>query len=94
MIQLYSELFFFEKDDNDIKLFKQLTTIFPHDCNCHSFTIYLCEVVMKEGNALFVYLNPEKDDSVEHISGINMLYQKSTSKLSVDSYSSLLDSFV
>ena len=45
-------------------------------------------------NDLFVYLNPEKDDSVEHISGINMLYKKSTSKLSVDSYSSLLDSFV
>ena len=89
MIQLYSELFFFEKDDNDIKLFKQLTTIFPHDCNCHSFTIYLCEVVMKEGNALFVYLNPEKDDYIEDFSGINVLYKESFSKLIFDCYSSL-----
>ena len=49
---------------------------------------------MKEENALFVYLNPEKDDSVEDISGINMLYKDSTSKLIFDSYSFLALSFV
>ena len=49
---------------------------------------------MKEEKALFVYLNPEKDDSVEDISGINMLYKDSTSKLIFDSYSSLAQSFV
>ena len=49
---------------------------------------------MKEEKALFVYLNPEKDDSVEDISGINMLYKDSTSKLIFDSYSFLALSFV
>ena len=40
-------------------------------------------------NVLFVSLNPEKNDSVEDISGINMLYKESTSKLIFDSYSSV-----
>ena len=65
--------------DNDI----------PDNQNCNLLTIYLCEVVMKDRNTLFVYLNPEKDDYVENISGINMLYKESTSKLVFDSYSSL-----
>ena len=38
----------FGEDDNDIKLFKQLTTKFPYDCNCNLFTLYLYEVVMKK----------------------------------------------
>ena len=49
---------------------------------------------MKKGNALFVYLNPKKHDSVENISGINMLYKESTSQLIFDSYRSLVRSFV
>ena len=49
---------------------------------------------MKKGNVLFVYSNSEKDDSVEDISGINMLYKESTSKLIFDSYSSLAQSFI
>ena len=36
---------------------------------------------MKKGNASFVHLNPEKNDSVEDVSGIAMLYKKLTSKL-------------
>ena len=48
---------------------------------------------MKKGNALFIYLNPEKDDSVEDIYGIDMLYKESTSKLIFDSYSFLTHSF-
>ena len=50
----------FGKDNNDGKLFKQLTTIVPHDWNYNLFALYLCEVVMKKGNALFVYLNPTR----------------------------------
>ena len=69
----------FGKDDNDIKLFKQLTTIVLHDCNCNLFILYLCQVVIKEETSLFVYLNTEKDDSVEDIFGIHMLYKESTS---------------
>ena len=57
------------------------------------FALYLCEVIMKKGNTLFFYLNPERDDSVEDISGINMLYKESTSKFDFDSYSSLAQSF-
>ena len=49
---------------------------------------------MKKGNILFVYLNPEKDDSVQNISGINMIYKDSTSKFISDSYNSLAQSFV
>ena len=84
----------FWKYDNDIKLFKQATTIIHHDCNCNFFCYWSMRSDMKEEKALFVYLNPEKDDSVEDISGINMLYKDSTSKLIFDSYSFLALSFV
>ena len=68
----------FGKDDNDAKRFKELTTIVPHDWNSNLFALYLCEEVMKKGNILFVYLYSEKDDSVQNISGINMIYKDST----------------
>ena len=29
------------------------------------FAIYLGEVVMNQANTLFIYLSPEKDDSIE-----------------------------
>ena len=45
------------------------------------------EVVMKEGNTLFVYFNPKKDDSIEDIPRLN-------SKLIFGSYSSLAQLFV
>ena len=45
---------------------------------------------MKQASALFIYLNPEKDDSIEDISGLNTLYKELTSKLIFDSYSSLV----
>ena len=61
-----------------MKLYKQLTTIVPNDWNINLFAIYLCEVVMKQA---FIYLNPQKDDSIEDISGLNTLYKESTSKL-------------
>ena len=61
----------FGKDGNDMKLYKQLTTIVPNDWNINLFAIYLCEVVMKQSNTLFIYLSPEKDDSIEDISGLN-----------------------
>ena len=84
----------FRKDGNDMKLYKQLTTIVTNDWNCNLFAICLCEVVRKQANTLFIYLNPEKDDSIEDISGLNTLYKESTSKLILDSYSSLAQSFV
>ena len=77
-----------------MKLYKQLTTIFPNDCNCNLFVIYLYEMIMKQANTLFIYLNPEKDDSIEDISGLNTLNEDSTSKLIFDSYSFLAQSFV
>ena len=49
---------------------------------------------MKKWNKLCVYLNPDKHDSVEDISGINILYKESTSKLIFDSYSSTVQLFV
>ena len=70
----------FGKDGNAMKLYKQLTTIVPNDRNINLFAIYLCEVVMKQAKTLFTYLNPEKDNYIEHISGLNMLYKESTSK--------------
>ena len=84
----------FGKDCNAIKLYKQLTTIVPNDWNWNLFAIYLCEVVMKQANILLIYLNPEKDDSIEDISGLNTLCKESTSKLFFDSYSSLAKSFI
>ena len=84
----------FGKDGNDMKLYKQLTTIVPNDWNINLLAIYLCEVVMKHANALFIYLSPEKDDSIEDISGLNLLYKESTSKLIFDSYSYLAQSLV
>ena len=77
-----------------MKLNKQMTTIVHNDCNCNLFAIYLCEVVMKQANTLFIYLNPEKDDYIETISGLNTLYKESTSTLIFVSYSSLAQSFV
>ena len=84
----------FGKNCNDMKLYKQLTTIVPNDWTINLFAIYLCEVVIKQSNTLFIYLSPEKDDSIEDISGLNTLYKESTSKLIFDSYSSLAQSFV
>ena len=84
----------FGKDGNDVKLYKQLTTIVPNDWNINLFAIYLCEVVMKQSNTLFIYLSPKKDDSIEDISGLNTLYKESTSKLMFDSHSSLAKSFI
>ena len=49
---------------------------------------------MKKGNALFIYLNPEKHDSVEDSSGINMLHKEPISKLMFDSYNSISQLFV
>ena len=43
---------------------------------------------------LIINLNPKKHDSVENISGIDIFYEDSTSKLIFDSYSSLAQSFV
>ena len=40
----------FGKDGNDMKLYKQLTTIVSNDWNINCFAIYLCEVVMKQAN--------------------------------------------
>ena len=82
----------FGKYDNNIKLFKELRTIVPHDRNTSLFALYLCDEVIKKWNTLFVSLNPERDDSVENISGSNMLYKESTLKLIFDSYCSLAQS--
>ena len=57
----------FGKDGNDMKFYEQLTTMVPSDCNCTLYAIYLCEVVMKQANTLFIHLNPEKNDSIEDI---------------------------
>ena len=84
----------FGKDGNDLKLYKQLTTIVPNDWNVDLFAIYLCKVVMKQADTLFIYLNPEKGDSIEDISGLKTLYKESNPKLIFDSYSSLAQSFV
>ena len=46
------------KDGNDVKLYKQLTTIVLNDWNINVFDIYLCEVVMKQSNTLFIYSSP------------------------------------
>ena len=51
--------------------------IVPNDWTCNLFAIYLFENVMKNNSILFVYLNPEKDDSVGDIPGLNTLYIKS-----------------
>ena len=45
----------FEKDDNDVKLFKEVTTIVPHDWNSNLFALYMCEAVMKKG-ALYLFI--------------------------------------
>ena len=68
--------------------------IVPNDWTCNLFVIYLCENVMKNNNTLFFYLNPEKDDSIGDIPGLNTLYKESISKLIFDAYSSLAKLFV
>ena len=40
---------------------------------------------MENGITLFVYLNPEKDDSIGDISGLNTLYKELFPKLIFDS---------
>ena len=84
----------FENDGNDMKLYKKLTTIVHNDWNWNLFAIYLCERIIKEANTLFIYLTPEKDDSIEDISGLKTLYKESSSKMIFDSYSSLAQSFI
>ena len=68
--------------------------IVPNDRTCNLFAIYLCKNVMKNNNTLFFYLNPEKDDSIGDIPGLNTLYKESISKLIFDAYSSLAKLFV
>ena len=83
----------FGKNTNEMKLYNQLTMIVPNDWTCNLFAIYLCENMMKN-DTLFVYLKPEKDDSIGDIPGLDTLYKESTSKLIFDAYSSLTKSFV
>ena len=83
-----------EKNINEMKLYNQLTMIVPNNQTCNLFAIYLCKNVMKNNNFLFVYLNPEKDNSIGDIPGLNTLYKESTNKLIFDCYSSLAQSFV
>ena len=80
----------FGKGDNDVKL----TTVVPRDWNSNLFALYLCEEVRKKRNDLIINLNPEKDDSIEDISGINILYKELTSKLCFDYYYSLVQLFI
>ena len=77
-----------------MKVYNQLTMIVPNVWTCNLFAIYLCENVMKNDDTLFVYLKPEKDDSIGDIPGLNTLYKESTTKLIFDAYSSLAKSFV
>ena len=77
-----------------MKLYNQLTMIVPNNQTCNLFDIYLYENVIKNNNTLFVYLNPEKDDSIGYIPGLNTLYKESTSKLIFDAYSSSAKYFV
>ena len=84
----------FGKCLNEMKLYNKLTMIVPSDWSCNLFAIYLCENVMKNDNTLFVYLNPEKDDNIGDVPGLNTLYKESTSKSIFDAYSSLARSFV
>ena len=58
------------------------------------YLIFIYAKNMMENNNLFVYSNPEKDDSIGDIPGLNTLYKESTSKLIFDAYSSLAKSFV
>ena len=84
----------FGKNINEIKLYNHLTMIVPNDQTCNLFAIYLCDNEMKNNNTLFVYSNPDKDDSIGDIPGLNTLYKESTSKLIFDYYSSLAKYFV
>ena len=59
--------------------------IVPNAWICNLFAIHLCENVMKNNNTLFVYLNPEKDDSIEDNPGLNTLYKELFPKLIFDS---------
>ena len=77
-----------------MKLYNQLTMIVPNNQTCNLFDIYLCENVITNNNTLFVYLNPEKGDSIGDIPCLNKLNKVSTSKLIFDTYSSLAQSFV
>ena len=45
----------FGKDDNDVKLYEELTTIVPHDWNSNLFALYMCEAVMKKGT-LYLFI--------------------------------------
>ena len=71
-----------------------MTIIVPNNWTWNLFAIYLCENVMKNNDTLFFYLNPEKDNSIGDIPGLNTLYKDSTSKLIFDTYSSLAQWFV
>ena len=39
----------FGKDENDDKLYKELTTLVPHGWISNLFTLFLCEEVTKKG---------------------------------------------
>ena len=84
----------FGENINEMMLYNQLTMIVPNNQTCNLFDIYLCENVIKNNNTLFVYLNPEKDDSIVNIPGLNTLYKESTSNLLFDIYSSLAQLFI
>ena len=84
----------FGKNINKMKLYNQLTIIVLNDWTCTLFAICLCKNVMENNNTLFDHLNPEKDDSIGDIPGLNTLYKESSSKLIFDVYSSLAKYFV
>ena len=46
----------FGKYDNNIKLFKELRTIVPHDRNTSLFALYLCDEVIKKMKHFIFYL--------------------------------------
>ena len=75
-------------------LFSALTTLVPKSWTPKLYTIFLCDLALRQSMWMCIYLDIKHDNSIEFINGINVLYSESIFKLKYDANSSLALSFI
>ena len=75
-------------------LFRALTTLVPESWTPRLYSIFLCNLALRQSMWMCIYLDIKHDNSIESINGINVSYSENISKFKYDANSSLTLSFI